>query len=74
MVLSHAYLKKKHLDSCPGVSAAFAALALLLTIDGVPPQPLSAYSLFTPLEEATNIWTRLPARPNKLNHTGKIYG
>lgn len=55
-------------------SYAFAAPALLLTIDGVPPQPSSAYSLFTPLEEATNIWTRLPARPNKLNHTGKIHG
>src|SRR5437016_665670 len=54
-------------------SYSFDVPALLLTIDGVPPQPASPYPLFPPLQEASNMWVRLPARPNKLNHTGKLY-
>jgi hypothetical protein len=29
--------------------------------------------LFTPLQEASIVWTHLPARPNQLSHTGKLY-
>lgn len=54
-------------------SYAFNTPALLLTIDGVGPQSPSAYPVFTPLAEAAGIWTHLPARPNQLNHTGKLY-
>src|SRR5713101_8340496 len=54
-------------------SYAYTAPALLLTIDGLSPIPLSPHPLFTPLQEAGIIWTHLPARPNKLNHTGQVY-
>ena len=54
-------------------SYAFDAPSLLLTIDGIPTQPRSTYPLFTPVEDAIYDWVRLPARPNMLNHTGKLY-
>ncbi len=54
-------------------SYAYTAPALLLTIDGLSPVPQSPHPLFTSLQEAGIIWTHVPARPNKLNHTGQVY-
>ncbi len=54
-------------------SYAYNAPALLLTIDGLEPVLPSQKPLDTPLTEAGIIWTHLPARPNKLNHTGQAY-
>jgi hypothetical protein len=54
-------------------SYEFTAPALLLTIDGLAPQPASPYPFFTPHQEATFTWVSLPARPNKLNQAGKVY-
>ncbi len=54
-------------------SYAWSSPALLLTIDGVVPQPPSVYPQLTSLQEAIYTWVRLPARPIKLNQTGKIY-
>src|SRR6266852_7182343 len=44
-------------------SYAYDAPALLLSIDGLEPQPPSAYPLFTPHQEAMYTWVSLPARP-----------
>jgi hypothetical protein len=54
-------------------SYAFTAPTLLLTIDDLAPQPVSLYPLFTPHQEAIYSWIALPARPNKLHQSGKIY-
>lgn len=54
-------------------SYAYNAPALLLTIDGLAPEPPSANPLFNSLQEAIYTWVRLPSRPNKLNHTHKAY-
>jgi hypothetical protein len=55
-------------------SYAYNAPSLLLTIDGLMPKPPSKSDVFSnPHVEAVDIWSSLPARPNKLSHTGRVY-
>ena len=55
------------------ISYAYDAPALLLTLDSLEPVPPNQKPLNTPRQEASTVWIDLPARPNKLNHTGKVY-
>lgn len=54
-------------------SYAYNAPTLLLSIDGLEPIPHTPKRLFSPLQEASILWTHLPTRPNQLNHTGEVY-
>jgi hypothetical protein len=54
-------------------SYAYTASGLLLSIDGLAPYPPSSHPVVAPQQEAINTWISLPARPNILNQTNKVY-